>query len=32
VLGLYRRFKELGVEIDVILSHGNAIGVYGLRL
>lgn len=30
VLGFYRRFKENGVEIDVILSHGNAIGVYGL--
>ena len=30
VLGFYRRFKEKGVKIDVILSHGNAIGVYGL--
>lgn len=30
VLGFYRRFKENGVEIDVILSHGNAIGVYGI--
>ncbi|HZO83187.1 MAG TPA: VOC family protein [Candidatus Binataceae bacterium] len=30
VLGFYRRFKEKGVQIDVILSHGNAIGVYGL--
>ena len=30
VLGFYRRFKENGVKIDVILSHGNAIGVYGL--
>jgi catechol-2,3-dioxygenase len=30
VLGYYRRFKEHGVKIDVILSHGNAIGVYAL--
>ncbi|MGO9451731.1 MAG: VOC family protein [Candidatus Binataceae bacterium] len=30
VLGFYRRFKEKGVKIDVILSHGNAIGIYGL--
>lgn len=30
VLGFYRRFKENGVKIDIILSHGNAIGVYGL--
>jgi catechol-2,3-dioxygenase len=30
VLGFYRRFKENGVKIDVILSHGNAIGLYGL--
>ncbi len=29
VLGFYRRFKENGVRIDVVLSHGNAIGVYG---
>lgn len=30
VLGYYRRFKENGVKIDVILSHGNAIGIYAL--
>jgi catechol-2,3-dioxygenase len=30
VLGYYRRFKEYGVKIDVILSHGYAIGVYAL--
>ncbi len=30
VLGYYRRFKEHGVKIDVILSHGNAIGLYAL--
>ncbi len=29
VLGFYRRFKEKNVKIDIILSHGNAIGVYG---
>jgi catechol-2,3-dioxygenase len=29
VLGFYRRFKDQGVRLDVILSHGNAIGVYG---
>lgn len=28
VIGFYRRFKEHGVKFDVILSHGNAIGVY----
>jgi catechol-2,3-dioxygenase len=28
VLGFYRRFKERGVKFDVILSHGNAIGIY----
>ncbi len=28
VLGFYRRFKERGVRFDVILSHGNAIGIY----
>ena len=30
VLGFYRRFKEHGVKSDVILSHGNAIGIYVL--
>ncbi|MGH7906215.1 MAG: VOC family protein [Candidatus Binataceae bacterium] len=28
VLGYYRRFKEHGVKFDMILSHGNAVGVY----
>jgi catechol-2,3-dioxygenase len=28
VLGFYQRFKQHGVKFDVILSHGNAIGVY----
>ena len=30
VVGFYRRFKEHHVPIDVVLSHGNAIGVYAL--
>ncbi len=30
VIGFYRRFKAHGVPIDVVLSHGNAIGVYAL--
>ena len=29
VVGFYRRFKEHGVKLDMIISHGNAIGVYG---
>jgi catechol-2,3-dioxygenase len=28
VVGFYERFKEHGVKFDVILSHGNAVGVY----
>lgn len=28
VLGFYRRFKENNVKFDMILSHGNAVGVY----
>ena len=28
VLGFYRRFKEHGVRLDMIVSHGNAVGVY----
>jgi catechol-2,3-dioxygenase len=28
VLGFYERFKQHGVKFDVILSHGNAVGVY----
>ena len=28
MLGFYRRFKQHGVKFDMILSHGNAIGVY----
>lgn len=28
VLGFYRRFKQNNVKFDMILSHGNAVGVY----
>jgi len=28
VLGFYRRFKQHNVKFDMILSHGNAVGVY----
>jgi catechol-2,3-dioxygenase len=28
VIGFYKRFKQHDVKFDVILSHGNAIGVY----
>lgn len=28
VVGFYRRFKEKKVKFDMILSHGNAVGVY----
>jgi catechol-2,3-dioxygenase len=28
VLGFYRRFKENGTRLDMIVSHGNAVGVY----
>ncbi|MGH7932497.1 MAG: VOC family protein [Candidatus Binataceae bacterium] len=28
VIGYYRRFKEHGVKLDRVISHGNAIGVY----
>jgi len=30
VIGYYRRFKEHGVKFDMIISHGNAVGVYVL--
>jgi len=29
VVAFYRRFKENGVKLDMIVSHGNAVGVYG---
>jgi catechol-2,3-dioxygenase len=29
VVGFYQRFKENGVKLDRIISHGNAVGVYG---
>jgi len=28
VIGYYRRFKENGVKLDMVISHGNAVGVY----
>ncbi len=28
VIGYYRRFKEHGVKFDMVISHGNAVGVY----
>jgi catechol-2,3-dioxygenase len=28
VLGFYRRFKENAAKLDMIVSHGNAVGVY----
>jgi catechol-2,3-dioxygenase len=28
VSGYYRRFIERGVELDMVVSHGNAVGVY----
>ncbi|MGH7905918.1 MAG: VOC family protein [Candidatus Binataceae bacterium] len=28
VVGYFKRFKECGVKLDQIVSHGNAIGVY----
>jgi catechol-2,3-dioxygenase len=28
IVGFYQRFKQHGVKFDVILSHGNAVGVY----
>jgi catechol-2,3-dioxygenase len=28
LVGLYRQLKEYGVEFDMIVSHGNAVGVY----
>ena len=28
VIGYFRRFKETGVDIDIIVSHGNAVGLY----
>ena len=28
VIGFYRRFKEHNVKFDMIVSHGNAVGIY----
>lgn len=28
VLGFYRRFKDNNTKLDMIVSHGNAVGVY----
>jgi catechol-2,3-dioxygenase len=28
VLGFYRRFVDRGVRLDMVVSHGNAVGVY----
>lgn len=28
VVGLYRQLKEYGTKFDMIVSHGNAVGVY----
>ena len=28
VTGYYRRFQDRGVDVDMVASHGNAIGVY----
>jgi catechol-2,3-dioxygenase len=28
VIGFYNRFKEHGIQFDMIVSHGNAVGVY----
>ncbi|MDE3074383.1 MAG: VOC family protein [Chloroflexota bacterium] len=28
VIGFYRRLKQHGVQFDMVVSHGNAIGVY----
>lgn len=28
VIGFYRRFKEHNVQFDMIVSHGNAVGLY----
>ena len=28
VIGLYRRVRDAGTEIDMVVSHGNAIGMY----
>ncbi len=28
VIGYYRRFRERSVPLDMVVSHGNAIGVY----
>jgi catechol-2,3-dioxygenase len=28
VLGYYERFRTAGVRIDMIVSHGNAVGIY----
>ncbi|WP_040865350.1 VOC family protein [Nocardia exalbida] len=28
VIGFFRRFRDEGVELDMVVSHGNAVGVY----
>lgn len=28
VIGYYRRFAEHGVKLDMVVTHGNAIGIY----
>jgi catechol 2,3-dioxygenase-like lactoylglutathione lyase family enzyme len=28
VIGYYRRFREKAVKLDMVVSHGNAVGVY----
>ena len=28
VIGYYKRFKEHGVQFDMVVSHGNAVGLY----
>ncbi|WP_327145424.1 VOC family protein [Nocardia sp. NBC_01327] len=28
VIGFFRRFREQGVTLDMVVSHGNAVGVY----
>lgn len=28
VIGFFRRFRDHGVKLDMVVSHGNAVGVY----
>ncbi|MFF2554193.1 VOC family protein [Nocardia sp. NPDC058058] len=28
VIGFFRRFRDQGVRLDMVVSHGNAVGVY----